>query len=156
MPLQGAFVSCSSCGHPQPPERYNTDGRHPTCFYHPEKEAAVPCGTCGRYLCTLCDIEMDGGHICPMCLDRAAGEEDATLIASRTMYDNIALSVAIYPMLMWPVTVLTAPISLYLCVRHWRTPLSILPRTRVRYIFAFIIAGLQLAGWTAFLISAVT
>jgi hypothetical protein len=123
-----------------------------TCFYHPEKEAAVPCGTCGRYLCTLCDIEMGEDHICPACMDKAASEEeDPGLVASRTMYDSIALSLAIMPLIMWPFTFITAPMSIYFCIRYWRTPLSIMPRTRIRFVFAFLIAGLQVTAWTVFL-----
>src|SRR5687767_9158321 len=37
------------------------------CFYHAEKRASVVCGSCGRYLCALCDMELDGAHYCPSC-----------------------------------------------------------------------------------------
>src|SRR5882672_11172949 len=40
-----------------------------SCFYHPKKRASVPCGSCGRFLCALCDVELKGGHICPTCLE---------------------------------------------------------------------------------------
>lgn len=69
------------------------------------------------------------------------------LITKRVRYDNIALSLAIYPLLMWFITVITAPMTIYFCVRYWRTPLSIVPVTRVRFVFAFIIAALQLSLW---------
>src|ERR1043166_5695656 len=40
-----------------------------SCFYHPEKKAAVPCDSCGRFLCALCDCELHGKHFCPACLE---------------------------------------------------------------------------------------
>jgi len=42
---------------------------------------------------------------------------------------------------------ITAPAALYLTVRHWRTPLSIFPRTKIRFIIAFLLAAAQLVGW---------
>src|SRR5271166_5060845 len=38
-----------------------------SCFYHPESRAAVPCDECGRFLCRLCDLEVEGRHLCPSC-----------------------------------------------------------------------------------------
>src|SRR5271155_1655973 len=38
------------------------------CFYHPQKKAAIPCDNCGRFLCALCDVELNGQHLCPNCI----------------------------------------------------------------------------------------
>jgi hypothetical protein len=48
------------------------------------------------------------------------------------------------------VTLFTAPLAIYLTVRHWKTPSGIIPRTRIRFILAFLIAGFQIAGWILF------
>src|SRR5438128_1733856 len=40
-----------------------------SCFYHPQKKAVVPCDACGRFLCALCDCELQGKHFCPACLE---------------------------------------------------------------------------------------
>src|SRR5258708_17744559 len=45
-----------------------TDGEA-SCFYHPAKRAVVPCDSCGRFLCAVCDVEMDGQHLCPGCIE---------------------------------------------------------------------------------------
>ena len=128
-----------------------------TCFYHPTRPAVVPCGSCGRYLCKLCEIEMGAETICPNCMDRAARNEEVTeLVDSRTMYDSIALTVAAAPVLFWIITIFTAPVSIYMTIRHWRTPLSILPRVRWRFVLAFLIAGVQISGWTVLLFSLIT
>lgn len=117
-----------------------------SCFYHPHKRAVVACESCGRFLCGLCDVEVGDKHRCPACLSSAGRKQDV-LEKKRTLYDGIALALATYPLLIWPFTVVTAPAALYLTVRHWRTPLSIFPRTKIRFVLAFLLAGAQVAGW---------
>jgi hypothetical protein len=119
------------------------------CFYHPQKKAVIPCDNCGRFLCALCDVELDGRHLCPSCLE--SGEKKGRLKSlekSNLLMDDIALAVAVLPLLFWPLTLLTAPTSIFLCIRYWRTRLSILPRTRLRFLAAFIFASLQILGWS--------
>src|SRR5271157_324006 len=40
-----------------------------SCFYHPQKKAVIPCAGCGRFLCALCDCELNGQHFCPACIE---------------------------------------------------------------------------------------
>src|SRR6187549_347010 len=40
-----------------------------SCFYHPEKKAVVTCSYCGRFLCALCDVDFNGEHLCPPCIE---------------------------------------------------------------------------------------
>ena len=51
-----------------------------SCFYHPRKKAVVPCVRCGRFLCALCDLEIDGQHLCPGCLSAAQEGNKITLV----------------------------------------------------------------------------
>ena len=77
----------------------------------------------------------------------------------RTLYDSIALSLAIYPLLIFYFTIITAPMTLYVAIRYWNAPRSIVHRTKIRYIFAIIIATLQIVGWGVgiyFLVTAAT
>ena len=124
-----------------------------SCFYHPEKKAVLPCDSCGRFLCALCDLELHGQHICPACLK--AGKQKGKikqLENRRTLYDSIALAVALYPMiLVWP-SILGAPIALYIAIRYWNAPSSAVPRGKWRAILAIVLALLQIAGWTAMFI----
>src|SRR5207253_9363269 len=39
------------------------------CFYHASKKAVVPCHACGRFLCALCDCDLNGEHFCGSCLE---------------------------------------------------------------------------------------
>ena len=121
-----------------------------SCFYHPQKKAVVVCDSCGRFLCTLCDVEMSGSHRCPACLETGKRKGDLAAVENRRLlYDGLALAVATFPLLIWPFTLFSTPTAVYLVVRHWRQPLSILPRTRIRFVIAFLIALAQICGWLA-------
>lgn len=125
-----------------------------SCFYHPQKKAVIPCDMCGRFLCALCDVDLNGRHLCPSCLE--SGETKGKLKSlqnHRTLYDGIALRLAIYPMILfffWFFMIITAPIALFIAIRYWNAPSSIVPRTRIRSIIAIILASLQILGWGFF------
>ena len=36
--------------------------------------------------------------------------------------------------------------AIYLAIRHWRAPASIVPRTRIRYYLALVFAGTEIVG----------
>lgn len=122
------------------------------CFFHPQKQAVVPCASCGRFLCALCDVEIGGQHLCPLCVETGKKHRKMkNLETHRTLYDNIALSLAVIPgatLIFWWLTIVTAPISVYVGVRHWKSPTSILPRTKARFIIAILLGLLQIGGWT--------
>lgn len=130
-----------------------------TCFYHPNKKAVCPCEGCGRFVCALCDCELHGQHYCPTCLEigRKKGKIKS-LENRRTLYDSIALSLAILPLLVFYFTIITAPMALYIAIRYWNAPRSIVHRTKIRYVIAIALATLQIVGWGIggyFLISAI-
>ncbi len=119
-----------------------------SCFYHPGKRAVIPCTTCGRFLCALCDVDFNGRHLCPVCLETGRRKRSLKDLENhRTLYDTIALYLATVPMLFfWPV-IFTAPMVVFLTIRHWNAPNSIIPRTKIRFVVAFIFAVLQIVGW---------
>src|SRR6266853_4206446 len=85
-----------------------------TCFYHANKQAVLPCHECGRFLCALCDCELNGEHFCPACLEKGrVTRKIKSLENERTLYDSIALTLAVAPMLIFYFTLITAPMSLY-------------------------------------------
>ena len=121
------------------------------CFFHPRKKAVVSCDGCGRFLCALCDVEIGGRHLCPLCLETGKKKKKMkNLETHRELYDNISLSLAVIPgitLIFWFLTIITAPMSIYIAIRHWNSPTSILPRTKVRFIIAIIFSLLQIGGW---------
>ena len=68
------------------------------------------------------------------------------------MYDNIALLLALQPIILlpfWFMTILTAPAALFMVIRYWRAPSSVAPRTKARFVTAGILALLEIAGMIA-------
>lgn len=123
-----------------------------SCFYHAHKTAVVPCDHCGRFLCDLCTIDLPEQRLCPGCLEISQKKHTLERFENhRTLYDNIALALALYPaLLLWP-TLVTAPLTMFFAAWHWRSPTSIVPRTRVRLVLAIGIAVLQIGGWIAYM-----
>ncbi|MEW6488741.1 MAG: hypothetical protein AB1578_12620 [Thermodesulfobacteriota bacterium] len=122
-----------------------------SCFFHPGKAAALACEGCGRFLCSLCDLSLGDEHLCAACLEAGRGVAAGTRPApGRTLWDGVALSLAVFPLALWFVTFATAPAAVYLGIRHWndarRSPV---PRTRLRNVLAILIGSAQLAGWAA-------
>ena len=128
------------------------------CFDHPAKRAVAACGHCGRFVCPLCAVELEGGVCCPSCFAAAdfSAKASAGPANDRTLYDSIALTVALAPLLLWPLTALSAPIALFLAVRYWNRPLSLVRRSRWRSALAVLIALSEIAAWiwgTAYLLA---
>jgi hypothetical protein len=121
-----------------------------SCFYHSHKPAVAPCDQCGRFLCSLCRVDFGERVLCPQCIQSGAKKGSLTLVESRrNLYDSIAMALAILPgFLIWP-TLITAPIAIYLSIRHWNRPLSIVPRSRWRFVVAILVALLQIGTWIA-------
>lgn len=124
-----------------------------TCFFHDEKRAVVSCARCGRFICQLCDIDLRGEHVCPACV--SSGQKKGrfqNLENERILYDRIALLLATIPILLWPFTLLTAPLSLYIVIRYWKAPCSLVRGSRWAFVTAAILAALQVAGWITLLV----
>jgi len=119
-----------------------------SCFYHPAKKAVVACQGCGRFLCSLCDVELDGQHICPSCLEAGRFQEKPlSLQNKRILHEEIAMALAIFPALLIFPTIVTAPATLFYVIRYWNRDPGILPKRRFKMVLAFILASLQVAAW---------
>jgi hypothetical protein len=119
------------------------------CFYHPRKRAVVPCDSCGRFLCALCDLDLGGTHTCAPCLESARDRGALPRLENRrTCHDRIAMAVALYPlMLFFYPTLVTAPVAVFLSARALRTPGSLVHGSRVRCILAMLIATAEIVAW---------
>jgi hypothetical protein len=157
------FARCVGCASPLQVEvfpamfRRHTPGRdgeavvletEASCFYHPQKKAVLPCEGCGRFLCALCDCELHGQHFCPACLETGKKKGKIKRLENeRVLYDDLALSLAVLPLLIFYFTLVTAPIALYIAIRYWNSPRSIVRHTHWRFVVAIIFATLEMAGW---------
>lgn len=169
---QGDFAPCASCHAPLQIEIFPALFRRPetgragevilmegeaSCFYHAQKKAVLPCEGCGRFLCALCDCEHQGRHLCPSCLEtgRTKGKIKS-LENRRTRYDNLAMALALFPFLIFYFTLITAPMTIYVALRYWKSPLGLTQSSRSKFVIAAGIATLQIAGWVAVLIALLT
>jgi len=129
------------------------DAGQAACFYHPTKTAHVPCESCGRFICALCDVELHGQHLCPGCVESGRRKGSITsLERGRWLWDSIALWLAVLPVLFcfW-LTVITAPAAIFLSIFGWRKPRSLVPRwTRFRFILAIVFSCASLVGLIVF------
>ena len=118
-----------------------------SCFYHASKKAESICEHCGRFLCALCDIDINGIHSCPSCIEQGAAVDNApAAMQARTVYyDELALKLAVYPIIfVWPV-IFTAPMAIYMTIRYWKKQKPVVPRNRWRFVAATAVASLELA-----------
>ncbi len=116
-----------------------------TCFEHANKRAVAVCNKCGRFLCALCEVEVAGQVWCPNCLTSAnSGGPIQALEKRRTLFDSIALALASLPALFVYPALITGPTVLYLTIRYWKKPSSIIPRGKWRFIVALLFAFIEL------------
>ena len=125
-----------------------------SCFYHDGKAAAAACDECGRYLCDSCAADWLGKTMCLGCIHTQREVRKSGAFQSKvTIYDNIALAMLILPavtLIYWPVVVIfTAPIALFLVIRHRNASLGIVPRGKGRLFVAGILSLLSIVGWIA-------
>jgi hypothetical protein len=119
-----------------------------SCFFHPQKKAVVTCQGCGRFLCGLCDCELRGEHFCPTCLETGKKKGKIKRLENeRVLYDSVALALAVLPMLVFYFSIITAPMALFIAIRYWNAPRSIVHRTKIRLVVAIVFASIQILGW---------
>jgi hypothetical protein len=116
------------------------------CYDHPSKRAVAACGQCGRFVCQLCAVEFGEGVWCPSCVAARAGKaKSVKMETSRTLYDSMALLLPMGALLLYPFMILAAPASLVLTVMTWRRPLSLVRRTRWRFVAAILLSLVELS-----------
>jgi hypothetical protein len=128
-----------------------------TCFEHATKRAIAVCHKCGRFLCALCEVEVAGKVWCPSCLIPANADGPIEALEKRrTLFDSIALALATLPALLffYP-SIFTAPAIVYLAIRYWEKPSSIIPRGKWRFVFALIVATLELGAVATVIVVAI-
>ena len=121
-----------------------------TCFFHDDNEAAATCTQCGRFLCAVCAIDMDGEVKCSNCI-ASKRKVSAEAVDSRILWDRVALGLAFFPIIIWPFTLVTAPTALGLAIFGWKKPQSLVSGGRARMIFAMVLAGIQIVTWVTLL-----
>jgi len=119
------------------------------CFYHDAKKAVVVCDACGRFLCGLCDCNLNGRHYCPPCLESGAQKRTIEqLEKSRPLHGRQALMLAIVPLF------LTGLAALFIVLRYWKSPGSLVKPQRWLMPTALVLASLQTLIYLFFIVGA--
>ncbi len=124
-----------------------------TCFTHARKRAVGACGRCGAFVCRLCDLRVAGERLCPRCLETGVAKRTIPrLETGRLLHGRIALSLSTLPLLLFYFTLLTAPAAIFVAIRYWKAPQSLVRPSRAGHVVAVVLGLAQLVGW-AFLVS---
>jgi len=125
------------------------------CFYHAQSRAVWPCDVCGRFLCSLCDIEMHGQHVCPPCLNSGRKKPQLSHVdGDRILYGGIALMIALVPLLaLYFVTIITGPLSIFVALYGWKKPRSLVGNGNSSFYVAILLGLLQTAVWAWIIIA---
>ncbi len=124
-----------------------------SCFFHQNKKAVVACSSCGRFLCQLCDVEIESRSICPSCIDSqmSKGQLDA-LERSRFLHHKLCLALAGLNILIGFCTLgIPGLFSIFFGVRALFAPASVYQNSRVpNRVWATL--GLVISVFSTFLI----
>lgn len=166
METPGGWQSCPYCNKrlriqvwPVARQKMNAASAMPeqaTCFFHPEKAFEACCQRCGRFVCTLCDLQLGAEHVCPTCFER--GRTDTGLTGGKaewrhrdTLYDSIAVAIGWAWIIVWPLIIAAIPAAVVLHVKYRKAPRSyLIPRSGWRFWVAyagFIWLPLLIAGF---------
>ncbi len=116
---------------------------HSACFYHQNKVASAHCDDCGVFLCSLCDINLDGKHLCPKCFD-AGKAKIGTLQSQGFMYDSLMLNIAAISSLMCFISFITAPATLFGSIYYWNRMKTPYKRGKWRFVLAIALSSIQI------------
>lgn len=115
-----------------------------TCFFHPDKAYQACCQRCGRFVCTLCDLQIGSEHVCPTCFERGRNTSgtDAGKAEWRhrdILYDSIAMTVGWGWILFWPTIIAALPTVIVLHIKFRKAPRSsLIPRYGWRFWMAYV------------------
>jgi hypothetical protein len=123
------------------------------CFFHAENRAAAVCDSCGRFLCTVCKVQTGSEVWCPDCIAKNRNETSAPQFFDQTvLFDNTAFLLAFLSLLTGFYLVgglLVALVSTGLIIYGWARQRTIVKRSRLRFVFAGLLAAVQGIGWIA-------
>src|SRR5947199_1896475 len=116
-----------------------------SCANHARNAAVAACDRCGLLICSLCQLEVEGGKLCPSCFERLSQEE--TSDTTRTRFRDYGSLAGIWAIvgLIFSALMLGIPLgilSLYYCAKAFRHRES---RSSLGFvIFALLLAILDI------------
>lgn len=125
-------------------------GGEASCSFFPELRAQRVCDECGCFLSHRAASRWGGRDLCLPCLHRLREIEKAPdYIARAKLYDRRALFLVTW---MAPFTLFTAPLALFLLLRHRGRPAGFVPRGRAVWWIATLLAAGWIAAWLVLIV----
>ncbi|MEP6672651.1 MAG: hypothetical protein ABJF10_26035 [Chthoniobacter sp.] len=127
------------------------------CFFHPANRAVLPCDTCGRFLCSICDLPVGSRHLCPVCLSKGLGKEKLPeIIPRRFLWSRTALWLGAVPLILsiaiWPVLFISGGAAVIIALVGWSRPGSLVRgRQRWAAVLGVVLGLLQVGVWFGFI-----
>lgn len=124
------------------------DASGAACFVHDGRPAVAACEQCGRFLCAVCELELDGQPWCAGCLEAARATGRLARLERRRIRWDLAAGYLLAGSLLLcsPLLLLTAPAAMVLAGSKLQAPPSRVARSRLRLILVFPVALLLLGG----------
>ena len=148
----------------EPAEKIVSD-EEARCAFHEDNRAAVPCSQCGRYLCSICTLILEGSTYCPACIEsimasNRQNSETSPYKNEQRRYDLIIFYLALLPILTIWLPLITAPIAFFLGL-YWIPRVRKIEECSLRILigsllFAVVQALVVLVGIASVLISLAT
>ncbi len=114
---------------------------NPVAFITPKRKPSGPATAADDFFARFAIANCWVNTSVPPALRRVnPSEKIQNLDHQRMRYDSIALSLAVLPMLIYYLTFITAPMALFVAIRYWNAPPSLVGQNRVRYIAAILVA----------------
>ena len=135
------------------------------CFYSPARRATKVCDHCGVFVSEAWAAKWGQQTVCLKCIEELRSKgRDPRFEAKRTLWDNVALFCAVGPWVLAAMfvatvilygfaffcillTLVTAPAALFIALRYWNAPRSLVPRGRGRLVWALVLGLAQLGAW---------
>jgi hypothetical protein len=121
------------------------------CYFHSRYRAKNPCDNCGRFLCEICAINVGNRGLCAECLSQLRKQRNETgLVLYAPLFDNVSLFLVTAPVItifFWFLTILSAPVSLFLSFYYWPRQWNLLPRSRTRFVLAILFSLILIGLW---------
>ncbi|HRQ91049.1 MAG TPA: hypothetical protein PLA50_19825, partial [Bacteroidia bacterium] len=127
-----------------------SEGSTATCSFYPELQAEVVCDECGCFLSYRAATNWAGRDLCLPCLHRLREvEKSAEFIGRTQLHDRRALALVTW---LAPFSLFTAPIALFLLLRHRGKREGFVPRGGWVWWCALVLSVGWLAAWLLLLI----
>jgi hypothetical protein len=158
-PMRGQVFRLWSTAEPHAP---TTSDRalegEAACFFHPENRAALACDSCGRFVCSVCDLHVGSRHLCPLCLGSGLNKQKLPEIVSRRfLWSWAAFWLGLLPLIFiiadwWCLTV-TGTSAIIIALVGWKRPGSVTRGPQHWIALTGILLGFAQLGITFAIIS---